>query len=361
MADVLQDAVNFYHQSLYGNGYAMTYLAQRKIKNHSIEYFDLGSTAPKDLFVTHMLDILKYDPEVVEAAGLMYNIDGTYKETFVNAIIIPFKDTEGRVINITGRSLNPQYAKYRNLAHVPIIDFFGTNTIKDRYKYNKINNLEDYVFICEGQIDTITLQQEGMFSLGILGVNNIRKKMFDHMEWFENVVLVFDNDKPGIDGANSLAGMIKYVYPYIKFWSINFENPGEDVNSYFAKYGKKKFIKLIKPLEVEAKPFAKEKSKHIVNKEVDFRLDAVKSIRMLDFLKSISNYPLTKTHKTHKTKCPFTDHKDTVGSFTIYNDNNTFYCFGCSRGGDVIQLCREFFGVPFKEAIEILLKWKRKR
>ena len=34
--------------------------------------------------------------------------------------------------------------------------------------------------------------------------------------------------------------------------------------------------------------------------------------------------------------CPL--HKDTDPSFTVYLDTNSFYCFGCHRGGDTITL-----------------------
>jgi AAA domain/CHC2 zinc finger len=36
--------------------------------------------------------------------------------------------------------------------------------------------------------------------------------------------------------------------------------------------------------------------------------------------------------------CPFTDHEDEgAASFTIYTDTNSFNCFGCQRGGDVVK------------------------
>lgn len=36
--------------------------------------------------------------------------------------------------------------------------------------------------------------------------------------------------------------------------------------------------------------------------------------------------------------CPFPDHRDDTPSFTLYPSNNSFYCFGCGRGGSVIDL-----------------------
>ena len=41
----------------------------------------------------------------------------------------------------------------------------------------------------------------------------------------------------------------------------------------------------------------------------------------------------------HKVKCflPGHDH-ETIPSFTIYTDTDSFYCFGCKRGGDLKRL-----------------------
>ena len=36
--------------------------------------------------------------------------------------------------------------------------------------------------------------------------------------------------------------------------------------------------------------------------------------------------------------CPF--HSEKTPSFTIYPDNQSFYCFGCGAGGDVVTFIR---------------------
>ena len=36
-------------------------------------------------------------------------------------------------------------------------------------------------------------------------------------------------------------------------------------------------------------------------------------------------------------RCPF--HGERTASFKLYTRNNSFYCFGCGVGGDVIKLC----------------------
>ena len=49
--------------------------------------------------------------------------------------------------------------------------------------------------------------------------------------------------------------------------------------------------------------------------------------------------------------CPF--HSENTASFTLFPTQH-FYCFGCSIGGDVIDLVRRLEGIGFREAMERL-------
>lgn len=50
--------------------------------------------------------------------------------------------------------------------------------------------------------------------------------------------------------------------------------------------------------------------------------------------------------------CPV--HKESTGSFRIYPATNTWYCFGCQAGGDIIDLVQKINNCEFGEAIKIL-------
>jgi len=51
--------------------------------------------------------------------------------------------------------------------------------------------------------------------------------------------------------------------------------------------------------------------------------------------------------------CPF--HKENSPSFFIFTNSNTFHCFGCQAGGDVIEFVMKKFNIDFKEALKMLL------
>ena len=48
--------------------------------------------------------------------------------------------------------------------------------------------------------------------------------------------------------------------------------------------------------------------------------------------------------------CPFPDHQEKTGSFTVFSDGK-FKCFGCGRSGDAIDFVRQLFGLSFRDAL----------
>lgn len=48
-------------------------------------------------------------------------------------------------------------------------------------------------------------------------------------------------------------------------------------------------------------------------------------------------------------KCPF--HNEKTASFKLFRENNSFYCFGCGAGGNVINLCAKALGISYSDAI----------
>ena len=61
---------------------------------------------------------------------------------------------------------------------------------------------------------------------------------------------------------------------------------------------------------------------------------------------------LRKAGNHHKGLCPF--HGEKTPSFTVREDRQFFYCFGCQTGGDVITFVREMNGYSFVEAVRHL-------
>lgn len=63
-----------------------------------------------------------------------------------------------------------------------------------------------------------------------------------------------------------------------------------------------------------------------------------------------SSITLKRRGKTLVGLCPF--HNEKTPSFTVYPDSNSFYCFGCGAGGDVISFVRRMENLDYIEAVK---------
>ena len=69
----------------------------------------------------------------------------------------------------------------------------------------------------------------------------------------------------------------------------------------------------------------------------------------------IGSYVSLKRAGTNlKGLCPF--HSEKTPSFTVYPSDNSFYCFGCGIGGNVITFIRQMEHLDYPDAVEFLAK-----
>ncbi len=72
-----------------------------------------------------------------------------------------------------------------------------------------------------------------------------------------------------------------------------------------------------------------------------------------DIAQTISSYVnLKRAGRMHKGLCPF--HSEKSPSFTVYNDSQSFYCFGCGAGGDVVTFIKKIENLEYIEALKFL-------
>lgn len=82
--------------------------------------------------------------------------------------------------------------------------------------------------------------------------------------------------------------------------------------------------------------------------EQDLNIDLAQQTPIESFYKG----KLSKFRKRATGLCPF--HKEDTPSFTIYTDTNSYYCFGCNEGGDVIDFVMKTQNLNFIDAVKRL-------
>jgi len=82
-------------------------------------------------------------------------------------------------------------------------------------------------------------------------------------------------------------------------------------------------------------------------------IDSIK--QRCDIESVISSYVTLKRTGNHlKGLCPF--HSEKTPSFIVYTDTQSFYCFGCGAGGDVISFVMRAENLDYMSAVETLAK-----
>ena len=73
-------------------------------------------------------------------------------------------------------------------------------------------------------------------------------------------------------------------------------------------------------------------------------------IDIVDFI--VEYVDLRKKGREYFGNCPF--HDERTGSFSVTPNKGMYYCFGCRKGGDVIDFCREYLDMTYEQSIKYL-------
>jgi DNA primase len=167
--------------------------------------------------------------EVAEAIRLGVVVDPLPgQEQFVNRLAIPYLTPSG-VVDIRFRSMGPEEPKY--------LGFPGTQT--RLFNVAALHTAKDFIAVCEGEIDAITLHYLcGVPAVGVPGVNSWKPHYTRLLQDFNTVFVFADGDQPGIDFAKSLSKELSSVI------IINMPE-GEDVNSMYLLHGNDYFKKKV--------------------------------------------------------------------------------------------------------------------
>lgn len=180
--------------------------------------------------VTHYQKHIHLAQEYLASRGLTLEDAATHRlgvveeplpghETYKGRLVIPYITKTG-VVDIRFRAMDNSDLKYLGLP--------GAKT----HLYNVLSTFsaQDMIAVCEGEIDTITLNKCGIPSVGVPGVNNWKKHYTRILQDFETVYVFADGDQPGTDFGKNLARELATV--------IVIQMPdGEDVNSVYCKGG----------------------------------------------------------------------------------------------------------------------------
>lgn len=148
-------------------------------------------------------------------------------------ITIPVKDAEGEYLYLKLRQnptakKEPKYLFHPNDTESVL---FGLEHLKD-------NN--DYVVICEGELDCILLNSHGIPSItSTAGVGTFKDEWVECMNGLKSIYICFDKDEAGVKGAEELILRLKDQLPNKTIYNIILPErmiDGKDITDYFVRY-----------------------------------------------------------------------------------------------------------------------------
>lgn len=234
-------AVKYYQNNLHSSlgKNAIKYLNDRKIDRDTIKTFGIGLSLSKN-GLTDILLSKKYSLDKLVDLGLSTNMGN---DLFLNRIMFPLYDLNGRVVAFSGRIYNMHdSSKYVNTKETKI--FKKGNLLYNYHRAREHLKKNEYVIIMEGFMDVIRASSVGINNcVATMGTAftknqaNVVRKMSD------NIILCFDGDKAGEEAT---IGAIKVLEEFkIEPKIIRLED-NMDPDEYILKYGKDVFLNKIK-------------------------------------------------------------------------------------------------------------------
>ena len=217
---------------------AKEYLKKRGIDKETIKEFGIGlALDDKDKLVKYLKE-RKYDINTLNDLGLANNdID-----TFINRIIFPLDDRNGRIVGFSGRIYdNSKMSKYMNTKETPI---FKKGTCLYHYNASKEYVRESkYVIVMEGFMDVIRASTVGIKNtIALMGTALTEEQISLIKKLSLNVYLCLDGDKPGQDANLHNGELLEKAGLNVKVICLKDD---DDPDSFILKNGKEKFVNLI--------------------------------------------------------------------------------------------------------------------
>jgi len=222
--NILTETARFYHQSLTPE--VRSYLTEERGCNEKmISRFQIGYA--NGGLREYLIDKCKLPLDLCLKAGVLKKTDaGTSRDYFYNRVIFPnFK--RGRVVHLSGRSLDGQEPKY---LHLP-----G----ELRYLYNEDALSNEQVYIAEGIPDCLSAVQAGYPTVAILGASGFKTEYVSKFSRCGSIHLCLDGDTAGREAALKIGGLFGERARIVQL------PEGLDLNDYLREHAKEDFDSLI--------------------------------------------------------------------------------------------------------------------
>lgn len=264
-------------------------------------------------------------------------------------ITIPVHDRDGTlVLYKLGRAPDDR-------SDSPKMLYYPTGSKAELFGWDTLAKKPPFVVVCEGEYDRLVLEAHGFPAVtGTGGALTFKPEWAEAIATVPEVSICFDNDAPGRLGAARVARLIPHARTVTLPPKVG---DAGDVTDYFIRLGKS--VDDFRQLLPGPKPLAPEEipQPHQAAETPRPRSKSASDIQRLkdsiQIERVVGEYvELVQSGKVLMGLCCF--HEDRTPSLAVFSETQTFHCFGCGKGGDVITFLMELEGFSFREALWVL-------
>lgn len=212
---------------------AKEYLKKRGLEDEMMKDFLIGLSTSNNTLLS-FLKAKNYDEKKLEELGLVNVKNGTYHDIFVNRIIFPIQDYQGRVVGFTARVYKEkEEPKYLNSKETSLFKkgniLFNYHRARDSIRLNK------EVIIVEGNMDAIRMYSSGIKNtIALMGTALTSNQIEMISKLRVPVILMFDNDQAGLLATRTNARLLQNAKIEVKVVRLKGE---KDPDEYIIKHG----------------------------------------------------------------------------------------------------------------------------
>ncbi len=271
MYEIYDLVCKFYQNNLFTESgkEALIYLKDRGFTDDIIKTFDIGLSTNKQ--ITPLLKKKSYSDDLLIQSGVSSYSNNRLHDLFVDRIMFPLYDVEGRVVAFSGRIYKTNdSSKYVNSKESDI--FKKGNLLYNYHRAKDECRKKKCVIVVEGFMDVIALYMVGIYNVvASMGTAITKEQALLLKKLSSNVLLCFDGDNAGNKATMSCAKELNDIGIIPKVIRLP-ENL--DPDEFIKKYGKDKFVEYM------------ENPKSLL----DYKIDEYKKDTNFNDSASLSNY-----------------------------------------------------------------------
>lgn len=237
---VLQDAVEFYHRSLYSAAHEVReYLLGRSLSEEIWKRWKLGWAPGGNALLNYLKP--RYPEPLLTASGVIQESERGAYDFFRERLLIPLYSGSGRLVGLSGRSLQPDTPKYINSRESAYFQKRDLLFAYDRAR-KEAGRRGEWILV-EGYFDCIQAHEAGIgHAVATMGTALTARHGVLLKRVAERAVVCFDGDEAGRSAAEKAISILLSAGLDV---DVLFLPEGEDPDDYIVQHGGDAFEHLL--------------------------------------------------------------------------------------------------------------------